>query len=192
MISAVYSLSAVGYNLRDIVWVACGNRPVSQILECIRQISHNAPFCNWNVHTFAHFCYKMNHHGKWDWGIMGFVKWVNPIIVWGSLSTGGTAKSSSAKWLLRLALEYYSSVMKMKNLIDWNTSFSYLVIITIWYTLITLVPEKCSQIYWFAPSKHSPSLVLWLCKTMIFGAFIRLGHDWSVYLNALNTVQWQW
>ena len=26
------------------------NRPISQILQCIRQISHNAVFCNRNVH----------------------------------------------------------------------------------------------------------------------------------------------
>ena len=47
------------------------NRPVSQIPLCIRQIIHNAPFCNRNVHT--HFCYKMLHCGIWIWCIVGFV-----------------------------------------------------------------------------------------------------------------------
>ena len=28
------------------------NKPISQIPQCIRQISHNAPSCNRNVHTF--------------------------------------------------------------------------------------------------------------------------------------------
>ena len=31
---------------------------ISQIPQCIRQISHNASFCSRNVHTYAHFCYK--------------------------------------------------------------------------------------------------------------------------------------
>ena len=41
------------------------NRPISQIPKCIRQISHNATFCNRNVHTCAHFCYKLLHCGIW-------------------------------------------------------------------------------------------------------------------------------
>ena len=52
------------------------NRPISQIPQCISQISHNAPFCNRNVHTCAHFCYKMVHCGIWDWCIVGFVQQV--------------------------------------------------------------------------------------------------------------------
>ena len=44
-------------------------RLVSQIRKCLRQISHNAAFCNRNVHTFAHFLYKMLHCGIWDWCI---------------------------------------------------------------------------------------------------------------------------
>ena len=28
--------------------------------------SHNAPFCNRNVHTYAHFCYKIGHYGILD------------------------------------------------------------------------------------------------------------------------------
>ena len=52
------------------------NRPISQIPECICAISHNAPFCNRNVHTCAHFCYKMLHCGIWHRCILGFVRWV--------------------------------------------------------------------------------------------------------------------
>ena len=44
----------------------------------IRQISHNAPFCNRNVHTRAHFCYKMMHCGIWDWCIVEFVQILLP------------------------------------------------------------------------------------------------------------------
>ena len=49
------------------------NRLILQIPQCIRQITHNAAFCNRNVHTCAHFCYKMLHCGIWDWCIMVFV-----------------------------------------------------------------------------------------------------------------------
>ena len=48
-------------------------RPIAQIPQCIRQVSHNAPSCNRNVHTF---CYKMVHCGMWDWCNMGFVQQV--------------------------------------------------------------------------------------------------------------------
>ena len=49
-------------------------RPFSLFPQCIRQISHNAPFCNRNVHACAHFCYKMVHCGIWNWCIVGFVQ----------------------------------------------------------------------------------------------------------------------
>ena len=52
------------------------NRPISQIPQCTSPISHNASFCNRNVHTCAHFCYKMVHCGIFDWCIVGFVRWV--------------------------------------------------------------------------------------------------------------------
>ena len=52
------------------------NRPISQIPQCIRQISHNATFCNRNVHMCAHFCYKMLRCGIWCRCILGFVRWV--------------------------------------------------------------------------------------------------------------------
>ena len=32
-------------------FLSISNRPITQILQCIRQISHNAPFCNRNVHV---------------------------------------------------------------------------------------------------------------------------------------------
>ena len=53
-----------------------GNRPISQIPQCIRQLSRNATFCNGNVHTCAHFGYKTVHCGMWDWCIVWFVKLV--------------------------------------------------------------------------------------------------------------------
>ena len=40
-----------------------GNRAISQVMQCIRQNIQNVPVCNRNVHTCAHFCYKMMHCG---------------------------------------------------------------------------------------------------------------------------------
>ena len=37
-------------------------------------ISHNAPFCDRNVHICAHFCYKMVHCGTWITCIVGFAQ----------------------------------------------------------------------------------------------------------------------
>ena len=55
-------------------WVnTYSNRLISQIPQCIRQISHNAPFRN----TCAHFCYEMVHCGMWHRCILGFVRWVH-------------------------------------------------------------------------------------------------------------------
>ena len=51
------------------------NRPISQIPQRICAISHNAAFCNRNVHMCAHFCYKMLHCGISVWCILGFVRW---------------------------------------------------------------------------------------------------------------------
>ena len=39
--------------------------------NALEKISHNASFCNRNVHTCAHFCYKRVHCGIWNWCIMG-------------------------------------------------------------------------------------------------------------------------
>ena len=44
----------------------------------MRQLSHNASICNRNVHTCAHFYYKMLHCGIWDWCIMGFNRPIVP------------------------------------------------------------------------------------------------------------------
>ena len=41
---------------------------------CSSPISHNALFCNWNVHTCGHFCYKMVHCGIFTDNIMRFLK----------------------------------------------------------------------------------------------------------------------
>ena len=46
---------------------------ISRITQCICWIFHNVSFCNKNMCTFAHICYKMVHFGIWDWGIVGFV-----------------------------------------------------------------------------------------------------------------------
>ena len=43
------------------------NRLISQIPQCIRQISNKTPFCNRNVHT----CALWVHCGIWDWFIVG-------------------------------------------------------------------------------------------------------------------------
>ena len=70
--------------------------PVSGIISClsvwlwwtyltnptIHQISHDAPFCNRNVHTCAHFCYKVMHCGLWDWCIVGFVQQIYCKSIW--------------------------------------------------------------------------------------------------------------
>ena len=47
------------------VMQACAvlNRPVAYIPQRASPISHNAPFCNRNVHTCAHLCYKMVYCG---------------------------------------------------------------------------------------------------------------------------------
>ena len=38
-------------------------RPIAPIPQCTSPISHNALFCNRNVHLCAHFCYKFLHCG---------------------------------------------------------------------------------------------------------------------------------
>ena len=44
------------------------NRPISQIPHSTFPISHNAPFSYRNVHTCAHFCFKMVHCGAYETG----------------------------------------------------------------------------------------------------------------------------
>ena len=48
-----------------------GNRPISQISRCTRQISHNAPFCNRNVHMYKMAYCRMRYRCT-----VGFVRWV--------------------------------------------------------------------------------------------------------------------
>ena len=65
-------------------------RSVSQILQCIRQISHNAPLCNRNVHMCARFCYNVVHCGILNWCIVGFV-WIDDGFIdwqWAITKTG--------------------------------------------------------------------------------------------------------
>ena len=52
------------------------NRHVAHIPECTSLVSHNALFCNGNVHMCAHFCYRMVHCDIFVWCIVGFVRWV--------------------------------------------------------------------------------------------------------------------
>ena len=66
-------ISVVGLDIMETSSSHLNNRPISQIPKCIRQISHNAPFCNRNVHRCAHFNYKMVHCGIWGWLIVRFV-----------------------------------------------------------------------------------------------------------------------
>ena len=67
---------------RIFAWSNWTTWALSQILQCIRQIWHNAPFCNRNVHTCAHFCYKMVHCGIWDCCIVEFVRYVYCIFMY--------------------------------------------------------------------------------------------------------------
>ena len=50
------------------------HRLVAQIPQCSSPISHNAPFCNRNVHMCAHFYYKMEHYGIFVYCIIVFVR----------------------------------------------------------------------------------------------------------------------
>ena len=47
------------------IWLAANPKP-----------SQLARFCNRNVHTCAHFCYKIVHCGIWDWYIVGLLRQV--------------------------------------------------------------------------------------------------------------------
>ena len=50
------------------------NGPNSQIPQCTSPLSHNASFCNRNVHKCAHFCYKMVHCTIRDLCIVGYLQ----------------------------------------------------------------------------------------------------------------------
>ena len=65
-----------------IPWTSACHQPqgkgvVSQIPQCIRQISHDSPLCNRNVHTCAHFGYKNGALWVWDRYFAGFMKMVS-------------------------------------------------------------------------------------------------------------------
>ena len=47
--------------------VPSGDGPISQIPQCIRQISHNATFCNRNVHMCT---FLLQNAALWDMGIV--------------------------------------------------------------------------------------------------------------------------
>ena len=47
-----------------------GNRPVAQIPQCTSLISHNAPFCNRNLHVCA---FLLQNGALWDMCLMHFV-----------------------------------------------------------------------------------------------------------------------
>ena len=52
------------------------NRPISQIPQCTSPISHNASFCNRNVHiSVTKWCIV-----GYLWYIVGFVRWVYSLI----------------------------------------------------------------------------------------------------------------
>ena len=95
--------------------VLTSNRPISQIPQCIRQISHNATFCNRNVHMRAHFCYKMLHCGIWHRCILGFVKWVYYIMQWAGLKLMLFFSQSLQQLMI---LNIYSSWLSLKSIKD--------------------------------------------------------------------------
>ena len=106
------------------------NRPISQIPQCIRQISHNVPFCSRNVHTCAHFCYKMMHHGIWDWGIMGFVRgaylchyWCrNKLLLWQPAVPPVTKLVS---WQLSVFSDGIDAVLALTDFTHMDSSWSF-------------------------------------------------------------------
>ena len=48
--------------------------------KCTSPISHNAPFCNRNVHICAYFCYKMVHCGIFVWRMTQWDSWDKSIV----------------------------------------------------------------------------------------------------------------
>ena len=59
--------------------------------------SHNAPFGT-EMCMCAHFCYKMVHYGIFVWCIMGFVRWVIWMSIWGEYL--GSPQGFSAGYLI--------------------------------------------------------------------------------------------
>ena len=87
----------------------------------------------------------------------------NSIIIGGNASARATAEPSTIKWFHLVPPEYYLTATERENSADQNMFFDILMIIIIWYTPITHGPHKCTQICWLVVSKHSLSLVFWLC-----------------------------
>ena len=113
-------------------------RPISQILQCIRQMSHNAPFCNRNVHTCAHFCYKVVHCGMYDWCIVGFVQQAYYLIVpirrvwWDSLGNFSSSWSSISHPNIGLSCPQYKQI----SILYWDLAICLaiqLLISVIWW-----------------------------------------------------------
>ena len=48
--------------------------------KCNSPISHNAPFCNRNVHICAYFCYKVVHCGIFVWRMTQWDSWDKSIV----------------------------------------------------------------------------------------------------------------
>ena len=53
------------------------NKPISQISQCIRQISLNAPFCTRNVCTFL-----VQNGALWDRGLVHCGIWAMSLLLW--------------------------------------------------------------------------------------------------------------
>ena len=70
---------------------------------------HIAPFCNRNVHTCAHFCYKIVQCGIWGWCILTLWDW--SVVVYivntgalGDLLFAQTMEHAMAMTVLRLSI----------------------------------------------------------------------------------------
>ena len=95
------------------------------IPQGIRQISHNAPFCNRNVHRGAHFCYKMVHCGIFVWCLVGFVRFFY-VHAYGSLLFVKRQRSThSSPWYIlysRQSMRYLNLFLQFINFNAVNNS----------------------------------------------------------------------
>ena len=69
-------------------WLWLSLRLVARIPQT-SLISHNAPFCNINMHMSVNFCYRMVHCGIFFYCIVGFMRWVQCHFVDHKLVEGG-------------------------------------------------------------------------------------------------------
>ena len=68
------SWDAMNFSWRlHLCWIRSSNTHVAQIPQCMGLISHNALFCNRNVHMCGHFCYKTVHYGTFIWWFVAFL-----------------------------------------------------------------------------------------------------------------------